>query len=199
MMSIWATANLFGLLVAAAVGLTEPELAAALRGDTPTRMESVTTETGKASGRGVGAIVIDRPMAEVWSVVSHFPDKAEYMPRLEKVEVLEATKERLRAKMTVDAAVSTARYTAIFSISQAQHTIDFQLDKSASDNTIKDTVGGYALFEVSTEKTLLVYRTWVDTGRSIPRFVADYMSRKSIPNLLHAIKKRVESRGLYRK
>lgn len=62
MMSIWATANLFGLLVAAAVGLTEPELAAALRGDTPTRMESFTTETGKASGRGVGAIVIDRPI-----------------------------------------------------------------------------------------------------------------------------------------
>ena len=199
MITSWAAATLLGLLLAGAVGLTEPELSAALRGEIPTRTESFATESGKASGRGVGAIVIDRPIAEVWAVVSHFADKAEYMPRLLHVELLDSSPHRLRAKMTVDASVRTARYTAIFSLDPLQHTIDFQLDKTATDNTIKDTAGGYALFEVSTDKTLLVYRTWVDTGLSIPRFIADYMSRKSIPNLLRAIKRRVESGGQYRK
>ena len=126
-------------------------------------MESFTTETGKASGRGVGAIVIDRPMAEVWSVVSHFPTKRNtcrgWKSRSVGSDQRATPRENDRRCRGEHGALHSH-----FSISQAQHTIDFQLDKSASDNTIKDTVGGYALFEVSTEKTLLVYRTWVDTG-----------------------------------
>ncbi len=191
--------KLLGLVLAAAVGLSEPELAAALRGEVPTRSETQTTDAGQAKGQGIGAIVIDRSLAEVWAVVSHFEDKAEYMPRLEKVEVLAKSPRQLTARMTVDASVKWARYTANFALDPEQHTIVFAIDKSAPDNTIKDTFGGYSLFEVAPEKTLLVYRSSVDTGLKIPRFIADYMSRRSIPNLLRALKKRVESRGLYRK
>lgn len=199
MMSLLCVSKLLGLVLAATVGLTEPELAAALRGEVPTRSETQSTDSGQAKGQGIGAVVIDRPLAEVWAVVSHFEDKAEYMPRLEKVEVLEKSPRRLRARMTVDASVKFARYTAVFVLDPDQHTIVFSLDKTAPDNTIKDTSGGYSLFEVSAEKTLVVYRSSVDTGLKIPRFIADYMSRRSIPNLLRAIKKRVETRGLYRK
>jgi len=33
----------------------------------------------------------------------------------------------------------------------------------------------------------------------VPRFIQDYMAERSIPNLLRAIKKRVESNGTWRK
>lgn len=197
MFFIWA--QLAGVLLAASVGLNDPEVSAALRGEIPTRTESFTGSSGKASGRGVGAIVIDRPLIEVWSVLSRYEDKAEYMPRVEKVTILDSSPERLHVRMQVNATVTTVRYTAFFDLDPQAHTIRWTLDKSAPDNTIVDTIGSYQLHEVSPQRTLLVYRTWVDTGRAVPRFIHDYMSRRSIPNLLRAVKLRVESGGTSRK
>lgn len=197
MLTSWV--SLLGILLAATVGLTDPELQAVLRGEIPTRTESFVSDSGKSAGRGIGAVMIDRPLAEVWTVLCRYEDKAEYMPRVEKVVILDAKPDRLRVRMQIDASVTTARYTAFFQLDEAAHTIRWTLDKSAPDNTIVDTIGSYELHPVSADRTLLLYRTWVDTGRSIPRFVHDYMSRRSIPNLLRAIKKRVESGGTWRK
>jgi hypothetical protein len=187
------------LLSPAAVGLAEAELNAALRGEVALRTETFTTATGQSAGRGVGAIVIDRSVPEVWAVVSRYEDKAEYQPRLKTVTVLERQLGRLRVKMEIDAALMTARYTGWFSLDDAAHTIHWSLDRAATDNNIRDVDGEYRLFEVSRSRTLLVYRTFVDTGRSVPKWIQDFMTRKSIPNLLGAIKKRVESGGTYRK
>ena len=35
---------------------------------------------------------------------------------------------------------------------------------------------------------LVVYKNWIDNGRSIPRFIQDYIMRRSIPNMLKAVK-----------
>lgn len=189
---------LFALL-ASTVGLTEPELAMALRGDVPVRSEAMTTTAGKASGRGIGAIVVDRPLADVWAVVSHYEDKAEYQPRVEKVWVLEKQPDHLKVRMQINASVTTARYTADFQLDHEAHTVRWRLDKNAPDNTIKDCDGGYQLAEVEPGKTLVVYQGWVDSGRAVPRFIQEYMTRRSIPNLLRAVKKRVESGGTWKK
>ena len=186
-------------LVAATVGLTEPELQKALRGDVPVRSETVTAPSGKASGRGVGAIVIDRPLDEVWQTVIRYEDKAEYQPRVEKVWVLDKQPNYLRVRMQVDASVTTARYTAHFELNPEEHSVHWRLDKTATDNTIADCEGNYRLTEISPTRTLVVYRNWIDSGRSIPRFIQDYMARRSIPTMLRAVKKRIESGGTWRK
>lgn len=199
MLSLLLAKTWLTVLLASTVGLTEPEFTKVMRGDVVARTENFTNEHGKSSGRGMGAVLISKPIEEIWAVVSRFEDKAEYMPRLEKVEVLDKTPERVRVRMDIDASVTKARYTAVFVLSQTAHTIHYELDRSAKDNTIADTQGSYELFAVTDGTTLLVYRTYVDTGRAIPRFIADYMARRSIPKLLTAIRKRVESGGTYRK
>jgi hypothetical protein len=186
-------------LVASELGLTDAELAAALRGEVPVRTETFTAPSGKASGRGIGAIVVERPLAEVWAHLSRYEDKAEYQPRVEKVWVLEKSPEQLKVKMQINASVTTAYYTAIYKLDAAAHTISWTLDKSAPGNTVADIDGGYRLAAVSPTSTLVVYRAWVDTGRAVPRFIQDYMARRSVPNLLRAIKKRVESGGTWRR
>lgn len=186
-------------LVASELGLTDAELAAALRGEVPVRTETFTAPSGKASGRGVGAIVIDRPLAEVWAVVSRYEDKAEYQPRVEKVWVLEKSPEQVKVKMQINASVTTAYYTAIYKLDPVAYTVRWTLDKTAPGNTVADIDGGYNLAAVSPTSTLVVYRAWVDTGRAVPRFIQDYMARRSVPNLLRAIKKRVESGGTWRR
>ena len=139
----------FALLTPSAVGLTELELAAALRGEVALRTETVTGASGKAAGRGVGAIVIERSIGDVWATVSRYDDKAEYQPRLQKVEVLERRPGLLRVRMEVDATITTARYTGHFRLDEREHSISWTLDRSATDNTVADIDGGYRMFEIS--------------------------------------------------
>jgi hypothetical protein len=186
-------------LVIPGSGLTELEIADALKGEVPTRTEAFTSPKGKSSGRGVGAIVVDAAIADVWAVVSHYDDKADYMPRVDKVEILARTPSLMKIRMTVDATVTTARYTAFFQIDESQHRIHWVLDASARDNTIAGCDGEYLLFPLAPNRTLLVYRTWVDSGLAVPRFIQDHMAKKSIPELLHALQKRILTHGQYRK
>jgi hypothetical protein len=180
-------------------GLTQGEIDAALRGEVPVRTEQFTTASGQAAGRGLGAIVIERPVETVWATVSHYDDRAEYIPRLEKVTVLERQPDRLRVRQEVDASITTARYTGWYRLDAGEHAVRWKLDPTAGDNTIRDTEGEYRLFEVSPSRTLLVYRSYVDSGRAVPRSIQEYIARRAVPDLLHAIKKRVESGGTWKK
>jgi uncharacterized membrane protein len=187
------------LLIGSAVGLSDGDLASALKGEVPARIEAFTTPTGKSAGRGLGAVVIDRPIAEVWAILSHYDDKAEYQPRVESVTILDRLPDRIRARFVVDATITTARYTAWYVFDPKAYTIHWTLDPGAKDNTVLAVEGDYHLFEVSPTRSLLVYRAYVDSGRAVAASIQNYFARKAIPNLLRAIKKRVESGGTYKK
>ena len=187
------------LLIASAVGLSDADLADALSGNVPARTETFTAPNGKSAGRGVGAILIWRRIEDVWATLSRYEDKAEYQPRVESVTILERQADRIRARFVVDATITTARYTAWFVLDPKQHTIHWTLDSSATDNTIAATEGDYRMFEVAPNQTLVVYRSYVDSGRAVSKAIQNYFARKAIPNLLNAIKKRVESGGTYKK
>jgi carbon monoxide dehydrogenase subunit G len=185
--------------VGSAVGLSDADLANALKGEVPARTEAFVAENGKSAGRGLGAIVIDRPIAEVWTHLSRYEDKAEYQPRVKSVEVLERLADRIRARFVVDATIMIARYTAWFVFAPKEHVIHWTLDPSATDNSILAAEGDYHMFEVSPSQTLVVYRTYVDSGRAIAKSIQNFFTRKAIPDLLRAVKKRVESGGTYKK
>jgi carbon monoxide dehydrogenase subunit G len=187
------------LLLAATVGLSDADLADALKGGIPARTEPFVAPSGKSAGRGLGAVVIDRPIAEVWTHLSRYEDKAEYQPRVKSVTILEKLPDRVHAKFVIDATIMTAKYTAWFVFDPNAHVIHWTLDNSATDNSIAAVDGDYHLFEVGPSQTLLVYRTYVDSGRSISRSIQEYFTRKAIPNLLKAVKMRVESGGTYKK
>jgi carbon monoxide dehydrogenase subunit G len=187
------------LLLASAVGLSDGELSKALAGDIPVHTETFASPTGKSAGRGVGAILIYKPIEEVWTHLSRYEDKAEYQPRVKSVTILEKQPDRLRAKFVVDASIMTAKYTAWYTFDPAAHVIHWTLDGTAGDNTIAATEGDYHLFEVEPGKTLVVYRSYVDSGRSIAQSIQNYFTRRAIPDLLKAVKKRVESGGTWKK
>jgi hypothetical protein len=186
-------------LTASAVGLTDPELADALKGGVPTHTEAFVTPAGKSAGRGVGAVVVDRAVGDVWATLTRYEDKAEYQPRVKSVAVLDKLPDRVRARFTIDASITTARYTAWFVFDERAHAIHWTLDGSAPDNTIAAVDGCYRLFEIAPAQTLVVYQAYVDSGRAIPRSIQEYVARKSIPNLLRAVKRRIESGGVYKK
>jgi uncharacterized membrane protein len=194
-----ATLLLSLLALADAAGLTVDEVQAALAGKVPTRTEAFTDARGRAAGRGVGAILIERPVADVWATLIRYPERAEYMPRVKSVTVLATEPTRLRVRQEIDATLTTVRYTAWFTLDPAAHVIRWKLDDTARDNSIRAVDGEYHLFELEAARTVLVYRSHVDTGLKISRAIQDYMARRSIPDLLRAIKHRVESGDTWKK
>ena len=179
--------------------LTPAELRAARAGEVPTRNESFTTQSGKAAGRGWGAILIERPLSDVWATLSRWDDRAQYIPRLERLEVLRNEAGRVLVRQCADAGITTAITTCWYELDEANARIAWTLDKTARDNTPADVEGDYRMAELETGRTLLLYRAYVDTGMKIPRAVQSFLQRRAIPDLLKAVKKRVESGGTFRK
>jgi hypothetical protein len=179
--------------------LSDTELRAALAGDVPTRSESFTNHSGKAAGRGWGAIVIERPLREVWAALSRWDDRPEYIPRLERIEVLAEEPGRARVRQVADAGITTVITTCWFELDEAAGRIGWRLDAGAPDNTPAEVEGDYRMVELAAGRTLLVYRAHVDTGMKIPRAVQAFLQRRAIPDLLRAVKRRVESGGRSRK
>lgn len=190
------------LLVAAALGgLTEEELAQALAGETPVRAETFTAKSGKSTGRGIGAIVVEKPAAAAFAVLGRYEDKAEYMPRLDKVTVHEKTPTAVRATMEIDASLTTVVYTGLFTLDPDALTISWTLDPAtpAAEQGIDETEGQWQIISLSESRTLLVYWAFVDSGRAVPKFIQRMMSVRSIPDLLQNVKRRIESDGTWKK
>lgn len=194
-----ALLGLTGPAIAATSGLTEAEVAAALKGEVPVRSDTYVSARGKSAGRGTGAILVERSIAEVWATLARFEDKPEYQPRLNSVQVIEKSATAARVKMEVNATVATVRYTMRYAFDEAAGIIRWKLDDTAKDNGIADAEGEYRLFVIAPARTLVVYRTSVDSGRSVPGFVQKYMTKRSLPELLHAVKNRIESGGKWKK
>jgi carbon monoxide dehydrogenase subunit G len=187
------------LVTASLAGLSDAELATAMNGKPAVRAEAFMSAAGKDAGRGVGAIVIDRPLADVWATLTRYDDRTEYMPRIKKVTVYEQTPYSVHVKQEVDASVTTSRYTAFVGLDTTHHVIHWQLDRGATDNTLADVDGDYHLFEVTPQRTLVVYRSYVDTGLKVPKSIQLYIARKSIPDLMTSIKSRIESGGTWKR
>lgn len=179
--------------------LTPAETGRVLGGEVLARSETSGNASGKASGYGVGAIAIDRSVADTWAVLANYADKAEYQPRVSRCTVLGREGDVLRVAMEVSATIMTVRYTGLYTLDPVAHTVRWKLDKTAAGNGIQDMEGGYALIRVSEARTILYFRSYVDSGRMVPRFIQDHFSVKAIPDLLKSVKARVESGGTYRK
>lgn len=186
-------------LMSMPLDLSDTELRAALHGDVPTRNESFTSQAGKAAGRGWGAIVIERPRHEVWAALSRWDDRPAYIPRLERIEVLASEPGRARVRQVADAGITTVVTTCWFELDEPSGRIGWTLDATAPDNTPAEVEGDYRMLELEAGRTLLVYRAYVDTGMRVPRAVQAFLQRRAIPDLLRAVKRRVESGGRWRK
>jgi carbon monoxide dehydrogenase subunit G len=179
--------------------LPPADLARALEGEIVVRSEPSVTPAGKTAGYGIGAIAIDKSIEDTWKVLSNYTDKAQYQPRVDTCTILGREGNTLRVAMAIDAGIMTATYTGLYTLDPAAHSVHWTLDRQAPGNNIADMDGSYWLVKVSPVRTILYFRSYVDSGHLVPRFIQNHFSIKAIPDLLKAIKQRVESNGTYHK
>ena len=105
------------------VGLTPAEVDAALHGQVPVR---IAQQPGKSAGQGIGAVTIDRPLGEVWTTITRFEDKVEYMPRLKELTILAQSPTDVRVVQLVDASVTKIHYTMLFHREASTHIAELE-------------------------------------------------------------------------
>ena len=183
----------------AVAGLDAKDVEAAMAGQVPVHAEAFAGASGGTAGRGQASILVWRPLADVWTTLTRFEDRAEYIPRVKRLRVVERAPDRVLIWQEIDATVTTARYTAWYELDAAAHVIRWKLDPRASDNTVKAVEGDYTMVAVDERRTLLIYRTMIDAGLHVPQAIQRYMTKRSMPELLRNIKKRVESGGTWKR
>lgn len=179
-------------------GLTADELARVEAGGVVVKAETYPTGDDKRAARIKAYCVINKPPDAVWAVMLNYQTFHEFMPRLERVEVLEKTKDTMKVTQTVRTPLGVISYTLDLSYKRAQRTVSWALDKSRKHD-IADTVGAWEFVPYGQGKTILRYTTTVDSGLDVPRFLEDFLIKNDLREVLTSMRRRTESDGTWKK
>lgn len=182
----------------ATTGLTAGELTRIEKGRVVIKTDTYPTGDGTRGAKIKAYCVINKPPDVSWAVILSYHTFDEFMPRLEKVEVLEKTKSTMKVTETVRVPLGVISYTIDLIFNPAQRTVNWSLDKSRKHD-IADTFGTWEFLPYSQDKTMLRYTTTLDSGLFIPRFLEKFLLRSDLSDALLSLKRRTESNGTWKK
>ncbi|WP_424319567.1 SRPBCC family protein [Candidatus Methylomirabilis sp.] len=182
----------------ATTGLTVGELTRMEKGGAVVRTDTYPTEAGARGAKVKAYCIINKPPDVVWAVMLNYHKFDEFMPRLEKVEVLEKTPSTMKITETVRVPLGVISYTIDLIFKPAQRTVSWTLDKSKKHD-IAETFGAWEFLPYSQNKTILRYTTTLDSGFFIPRFLEEFLLRNDLSDALLSLKRRTESDGTWKK
>lgn len=179
-------------------GLTAGELTRIEKGEVVVKAKSRSAKDGTRSAKIKAYCVINKPPDAVWTVMLNYYQFDEFMPRLEKIEVLEKTHSTMKVTETVRVPLGVISYTLDLRFMPAQRTVSWTLDKSRKHD-IADTFGTWEILPYSQGKTMLRYTTTVDSGLFIPTALETFLIKNDLPSTLLNLKRRTESDGKWKK
>lgn len=182
----------------ATTGLTTGELTRMEKGEVVVKMDTYPTWDGARGAKVKAYCVINKPPDVAWAVMLNYHKFDEFMPRLEKVEVLEKTTSTMKVTETVRVPLGVISYTVDLIFKPAARTVNWTLDKSRKHD-IADTFGAWEFLPYSQGKTILRYTTTLDSGFFIPRFLEEFLLRNDLSDALLSMKRRTESDGTWKK
>jgi hypothetical protein len=166
-----------------------------------THGEIVTSQTeepqadGSVQSNVESSAIISAPAALVWSVVTDVEARSKFTPGVKTIRIVRADDKRiwvahdLRFLFFVN-----IRYQVVDTLDPEQGIMTWSLDKSV-DHDIADTSGSWRIASLpSGEDTLVRYRAWIDTGRPVPRFIADFFIKQSLPRIVGGLRGEVQRR-----
>ncbi len=132
---------------------------------------------------------IDAPPAKVMAFLKSFDRHVGPMPHLEKV-----TYSWDGALATVEQTLKVA-FTTIWYRLHIMHYGDNVIEWEYLQGDIRETTGYYKFFPYAKGKrTLIVYHVYTDPGLPIPQFIIDLLTKSSMPDVIEAVRKAVETR-----
>ncbi|MEW5850594.1 MAG: SRPBCC family protein [Myxococcota bacterium] len=174
------------------------ELAKLEKGQVVVRGEMYTNAAGKRAGKGKAFVIINKPPEAPWAILNDYEKMPEFMPRLARVTIQNRTADGMKVVQELKVLFKTVRYVLDLKFDASKKRMAWALDKS-SKNDINDTFGSWHFQPWNGGRTLVVYDIAVDTGAMIPAFLEEYLTKKDLPEVLMAMKRRAESGGTWKK
>jgi ribosome-associated toxin RatA of RatAB toxin-antitoxin module len=158
-----------------------------------------TTVRDAHSGDGVqstneASVVIPYPPAEVWSVVTDFESRPHFVPGVKEAQITRREGNRLWITEHLRVLLINVRFVVLSTVDPEQGAVTWVIDRTAPHD-IADTTGSWVVVPLEGgQSTLVRYRTWIDSGRSVPRFVEDFLTNRSLPKIVEGVRAEVHRR-----
>jgi ribosome-associated toxin RatA of RatAB toxin-antitoxin module len=169
--------------------LSPAELAKVEAGEVILESQTYQDAQGRTRGRGLAIGFVKADKGRIMDTILGYEAYPQFMPRVKTTAVYGRTDTQVNVKFTIEVVMVKVSYHITHQVDRAAGTISWTLDKSRP-NEIAATDGFWGL-KPHKNGTLLYYTVAVDTGRSIPKAIEDYLTKKDLPNIVKSIKKRV--------
>ncbi len=153
------------------------------------------------SGHGVAYGVYKCTREEFWKVIFDYDNYDKVFPRIKSVKLVEKTQDQFLTDFALDATLTTLKYTSYNRPTKDGARLDFGLEKSRPHKYFKEMEGYWQLETLEDGRLLAEYK--VTVALDIPMIgklltkVVNAMTGKDLPNVLKAVRKRIESGGTW--
>jgi len=158
------------------------------------------------SGRGetLAKGLIKAPVSKVWALLNQLDSYSSFMPFLRTSRVVKRNKDHVWQYLRTDTPVASDRdYTLKFSMKKGSDTtpwkVGWVVDNTAGPKPIKGVVrvsfatGSWTLTPAHAGRaTQAVYRLKTHPGGSIPSWLAHMGNKRAIPDIIRAVRKKVQ-------
>jgi carbon monoxide dehydrogenase subunit G len=152
-------------------------------------------EPGSAVKKGVAIAVIDQDSERVFRVVTDNEHFAEFMPWVKISTVETGTDGSAINHQELDLPFVKDREFKVRISNSVTERDGEQIWRSAWTHVkgfgnIEDTTGSWTLLEYGENRTLVIYEVLTDPGGSIPRFLKNLATKRTLPDLLDSVRQR---------
>lgn len=168
--------------------LSQDELTRLEAGEVILESQKYENEAGEIRGRGLAIAYVKANKKAVMDTLLDYPSYPQFMPRVKNTEVYLNTPTQINVKFTLKVVITIVYYIKHY-VDRDAGTIAWELDNT-QENDIKDTTGSW-LVKPHKQGCLLFYSVALDTGRSVPGWLEDYLTKKDLPNVVRAVKEKV--------
>jgi ribosome-associated toxin RatA of RatAB toxin-antitoxin module len=173
---------------------TAADWQALMQGKVVTTTVADTRAGGGTQSTNEASAVIPYPPAEVWSVVTDFESRPRFVPGNKEAHIIRREGNRLWIAEHLRILLINVRFVVISTLDPEQGIVTWVIDRNAAHD-IADTTGAWTVVPLEGgQATLVRYRTWIDSGRSVPRFVEDFLTKRSLPKIVEGIRAEVHRR-----
>lgn len=167
---------------------------ALMQGKVVTTAIRETRAGGTVQSTNEASAIIPYPPAEVWSVVTDFESRPRFVPGNKEAQIVRREGNRVWIAEHLRVLLINVRFVVISTLEPEQGTVTWVIDRDAPHD-IADTTGSWTVVPLEGgQATLVRYRTWIDSGRSVPRFVEDFLTKRSLPKIVEGIRGEVHRR-----
>lgn len=138
--------------------------------------------------------IIAAPVDLVWSVVTDMEARSKFIPGVH-AKVVRTDGHRLWVRERLHFLAWNINYQTIDELQPEQGLATWTLDRSMPHD-VADTNGSWRVASLAPQMTLVQYRAWIDTGRPVPRFLADFFAKRALPKVVGGLRTEVQRRAL---